>query len=162
MDFFIWWALSGWCGWPLTDIAIDDDDTKIDSLYYLVGWIFSRCRKQGKKQIFLDVLSKKLCKMQWADTRYSIFTQLLHRSHLNEGCEKCNFSHFEIPKSFAEYGNSFGISKFINTYFISNSRVHHSFKFICVATGFKYSNKFQYSLARWPQFCFTFSNFFIR
>ena len=97
MDFFIWWALSGWCGWPLTDIAIDNDDTKIDSLYYLVGWIFSRCRKQGKNKFFGCVVQKI---MQDAVSWYSLlyFYPVVTQISLKWMMWKMQFFTFWDPK----------------------------------------------------------------
>ena len=58
------------------------------------------------------------------DNALPIFTQTMHRFHLNKGCYgmlhtplKCNLVNFDIPNGFLYYGNPFGISKLTRLHF---------------------------------------------
>merc|ERR1712218_696087 len=64
------------------------------------------------------------CPGHGTDNPLPIFTQTLHRSHLNKGCYgmlhtilKSNLVNFDIPNGFLYYGNPFGISKLTRLHF---------------------------------------------
>ena len=138
--------------------------TTTPKLTRCISWLdeFFLDAENRKKKFFFGCVVQKIMQdaMSWYSLLcfYPVVTQIL----LKWSMWKMQFFTFWDPKIIRR------VRKFIWDIKIYKYILH--FKQSCTSfikiylcsngEGFKYSNKFQYSLARWPQFCFTFSNFF--